>query len=334
MTTSIVLWGLPGAGKTWFIKAFIQRIKVLNRSLEKAQSFKLTLEDPRRLESATRVNDPEVRATQEQEIRPYIFIRESHSSLDEPDLAFEVSASCHAIELVDDAGQNVSGLTTAKDEDIGMAERKLQKAECIILLLDEGTNVGAAGEIDVDQSKNSVNSVVSRIKYLRSLLLDHPLDKPRYIAACVTKTDRLGKRLEDSADPESLIIGKFGRAVGNNIINLLNEFRTEDGHNVKFFANSALGYVKNGGIYVTNLSQDGNGLADTSQWEPVKVEEPFFWIFSHLEQERLSNSVNELPFLFRLKWPYGAEAVLAARKKAYISYDDLLHTEMMVRRGK
>lgn len=307
MKQTIALWGLPGSGKTWFLQAFKRRISILNRRLVQT-GCELSLIDMGTRESATRDDELNIQPTQTVSMHEYMFVRKHRAYSQSVGFSDEVSSHSHLIRVIDDAGANIVGGPSVVPSAVDFAITHFEQAECIVLLLDEG-NLGE------DKAE-----LLTHLKTLRHTI--HSDRKPRYIAACIAKTDILGFGLENG-DPKALFSRKFGRQVGQSIVNLLeNGFHYDDKHRIEFFSVSAMGYLKQNNNRVPNINAAKDGLGDESRWEPVNVELPFFWLFNEIEMSRLNSSSSS-----RILTSLYQKAYYAARTKAYIPYKKLLEWE-------
>lgn len=315
----ITLWGPSNSGKTWFLNAFRQRISLLHRHLNKdGYSFELRYQQDNSL-AMRLAPELEIKPTEKVSITPYLFQR-TYKPPNGDLIQSQVNSHVHRVTLIDDAGNSLLDLVPKTNpEELNqateIAQEILSKAHAVILLLDQGT-LASAKDLFLHLSK------------LQELINN---GQSRYIAACAAKTDELGKGLE-ALDARALIRGKFGANDGKRIIKVLEDFRT-DGHKVNFFAVSAMGYIKQNGNFVTNMDpDDSKKLMNRSEWEPIKVEEPFFWIFDEIERARLSNSLNHAS---KSLLPLGGlKTWQQTRMQAYVSYAELLKLEQQVRRGK
>ena len=120
------------------------------------------------------------------------------------------------------------------------------------------------------------------------------------MAVCVTKVDQLGVQ---GRNPWQVVEVFFGAEMAD----LLKSYA--DKMHIEVFCVSAAGYLD---PYreQPNYDPGTRSLLSAERWQPFAVETPFFWLFSHLERQRLSQGGGRLP-----RWYFEQD-----RLQRYIDY--------------
>ncbi len=296
----ITLWGPTGAGKTWLINAFVKKINFLHSN---SQEFKYRLYKYPSKEPSF-VSPKSISPTSDPEHNLFLFERIG------PNLnsyKYQLSSHSHLLSIRDSKGSNTLSMLE-KPDNSRMTLVNTINAEGIIIVLDPTMTSTNSNR---DQTSESIIS---------SELLSPPLDDKNqyerydvpiarheyfywvnelinvlekyssrrggpFFAACITKVDLLSKGMY-KRDPWDLIDGYFGREMVDILRSRVN---------VEAFAVSSYGFLRD---EYPNYDSASGGLMNISEWSPLNVESPFFWIFQNIELKRLSQSTTIFDKLF------------------------------------
>lgn len=265
---TIMLWGPPNSGKSWLIGAFAHTMLNINRELEKnGHKFQLQMLDTTGNDLARDVD--RLSPTQYPRNNRFIFTREYRD--DAKTLFDSVNVFRHNLQLYDTRGHYIfpplgESLDSDTEKHRDVALYWVKNSTCIMLILDPGAL--------------SKEIYLEHLKLLRS----HLHNRRKYIVACVTKGDKEGL----FSDPVSAILWRFGKKVGQSVIDLLRGLNG-DGHHVEVNVVSSVGYyLTEEGDYKPNV--DGDKLINEYKWSPVRVDKPFLWLLDHVEKQRIDTS--------------------------------------------
>jgi len=325
-TPQIAFWGLTSSGKTWLFQSFIRKINVMNEVLE-PQGFSLKVLDARGSEQ--NIDKLVEKGTDDTEEREYVFVRSCTPGVIKDEFKRSVNTHRHSIIIVDEQGGKFETNTEGKEAVV--ARRMVSTSDFIILSLDFNPANNSDDGTDTVQSDVSkqTNLIVEQLNLLKNLLAK---EKKRYIAACITKVDKLGQEmLVDRYNQENgqktielLLIKRFGEDGAAEILSALKSLEGQPAkHEVKLFSTSAVGYYQeNGKSKVNAIKASGAySLANTTQWLPLGVERPFFWLFEMIEKRRLEY-LSEKRDLFQII--IGRENIIQTRLKQYVPYSKLI----------
>jgi len=313
----IVFWGPQSSGKTWLFRSFIKKVQLINDSLVK-QGCSIRVEETEESNGPWKltpnVDDLQTLGTQDITQVYYRIIRDANYPSSSSPLQQRVNKHINEIWVIDSPGgwfqKDNQASTSDADKKTGSIKETIQGAQYLILALDTGNTIeGAASFLD---------DLKQLIKWVEGT-------ERKQIAACITKTDALGKHLviplynRDETALKSLLTRSFGPTYASQIEDSLATLRRV--HTVKLFATSAAGYYENNGEKIVNLNIDRTALANVAAWRPEEVEKPFFWLFDVINQKRIEY-LDPAGKLFRFLMR--DSTILNARKNAYLSYDQLL----------
>lgn len=260
---NIVFWGPTASGKSTLLAAFMANTYKNLRSIDVQYEFmeNLTVLDPFDVGLLTRI-----RPTERSQVTRISVTRR----LRRKNFSTRISSFSHFISVLDSPGEKtIQALEDDKDSNDASFIRKITlNSNNIICTLNKG-NLDSEG----------FHQILEKLRMLLS-------DRPRHIVFCITKADVFGDNLIELA-PEMLLIKHFGAKIGEKIYDLMgqNGF-VGDGHKVFLCATSALGYRKSeSSSYVPNFNPQTGGIADVDSWKPVNVDQPFFWLFTKIEEE-------------------------------------------------
>lgn len=320
--TKVALWGPSGAGKDWLFQSFVQELEYYNRRNEDFH-YNLLKTRPGETDLVPVIpKTPENIPTSHPEDINYVFKREA-LILDEAHL---ISVHEHDMLIHNDAGKNLVSSLNDKDTFESTFQTLIQ-AQSIFLVLGIPNEEGTAGvtrpdmnsQPDTESDKfvsvmnGNFNSLMDHevglhstealsgnwsndtyFKFMQLLLNALSNSRRRNLAVCMTKSDLLNFRGEDSWE-------MLERRHGVSLLNLLRLHQQK--HNIEVFATSAAGYVAQGDRVMPNISPQG--IREVHLWNPINTAAPFFWIFEQIELERLRTG----PIIFR-----------TGKIKKYISY--------------
>lgn len=279
------LWGPRGSGKDWVIKSFARSLEQYNIDNNNNNRYDKDFEHlvfhgdsitPVKIQAPGHI-DATVQGAPDDTV--YIYERRGRKSSP----VHAVSAHVHEILIT-----NASGEDLVK-ADVHSVNYAVQKATCLLILLDP----------------TIINAGITTMAEYQSWVADllENLEKPsngdkRYIAACITKIDMLKTKRPDPTEDLNMYFGPGMDEV----------FRTHTKSKdveYKLFSISSYGFLKDG--KTPNYSNETEHLMDSNYWNPINVEQPFFWLFEKVERhrlERFSSNLSKFIYLDERKKKY------------------------------
>lgn len=314
----IAFWGPSSSGKTWLMQSLARALHRLNQ--EDAE-FEYVLAQPEALAPASASQVPQNQATSDAYDKVWLFQRKVRPDFDTP--AHRLSAHSHSIVIRDAPGE----LLMQGVNNIVMVP--LRDAGCILAVLDpslvDATTAAPAAQPEPAAPSQGLAALFgasaaatagpvpavngsfqyTQAQYTRMLsnllqLLQTAARPERHVAVCVTKLDQLGVQ---GRNPWQVVEVFFG----SEMIDLLKNYA--DKMHIEVFCVSAAGYLD---PYreQPNYDPGTRSLLSPERWQPFAVETPFFWLFSHLERQRLSLGGGRIP-----RWYFQQD-----RSQRYIDY--------------
>jgi hypothetical protein len=314
----IAFWGPSSSGKTWLMQSLARALHRLNQ--EDAE-FEYVLAQPEALAPANAFQAPQNQATSDAYDKVWLFQRKVRPEYDTP--AHRLSAHSHSIVIRDAPGE----LLMQGVNNIVMVP--LRDAQCVIAVLDPSlidtaaaapaaqpepatpsqglaALFGASAQAPAPTAARLGQSFqYSQAQYTQMLsnllqLLQSAARPERHVAVCVTKVDQLGVQ---GRSPWQVVEVFFG----TEMFDLLKSYA--DKMHIDVFTVSAAGYLD---AYreQPNYDPGTRSLLSPERWQPFAVETPFFWLFSHLERQRLSQGGGRIP-----RWYFQQD-----RLQRYIDY--------------
>jgi len=314
----IAFWGPSSSGKTWLMQSLARSLHKINQD---DQEFEYVLAQPEALAPIS-AQAPQNQATSDAYDKVWLFQRKVRPEHDNP--AHRLSAHCHSIVVRDAPGE----LLMQGVNNVVMVP--LRDAQCIIAVLDPSLIetaapvAAAATERSTNQGLaalfgSSTSSAASAtpapgfgmsfqytqaqytqmVSNLLQLLSSAP--KPdRHVAVCITKVDQLGVQ---GRSPWQVIEVYFGA----DMVKVLKSYAGKMA--IEAFGVSAAGYLD---AYRNQPNYDPGtrSLLSPDKWQPFAVETPFFWLFTHLERQRLAGGGGRVP-----RWYFSRD-----RLARYIGY--------------
>jgi hypothetical protein len=313
----IAFWGPSSSGKTWLMQSLARSLHKINQD---DQEFEYVLAQPEALAPIS-AQAPQNQATSDAYDKVWLFQRKVRPQHDNP--AHRLSAHCHSIVVRDAPGE----LLMQGVNNVVMVP--LRDAQCILAVLDpslietaapvaaaateRSTNQGLAALFGSSSSAASaapapgfgVSFQYTQAQYttmasnLLQLLSSAP--KPdRHVAVCITKVDQLGVQ---GRSPWQVIEVYFGA----DMVKVLKSYAGKMA--IEAFGVSAAGYLD---AYRSQPNYDPGtrSLLSAEKWQPFAVETPFFWLFTHLERQRLAAGGGRVP-----RWYFSRD-----RLARYIGY--------------
>ncbi len=329
----IAFWGPSSSGKTWLMQSLARSLHKINQDdLE----FEYVLAQPEALTptparfgigqiasgASVSAQAPQNQATSDAYDKVWLFQRKVRPEHDTP--AHRLSAHCHSIVVRDAPGE----LLMQGINNVVMVP--LRDAQCIIAVLDPSlidTSTPAAAAAQPERSTNQGLAALfgsatttpaaaptpgfggsfqytqaqytQMVSNLLQLLSSAP--KPdRHVAVCITKVDQLGVQ---GRSPWQVIEVFFGAEMAKVLKSYAGKMAIEA------FGVSAAGYL-DAYRQQPNFDPGTRSLLSPDKWQPFAVETPFFWLFTHLERQRLAQGGGRLP-----RWYFGRD-----RLARYIGY--------------
>lgn len=285
-------WGPPGSGKDWMLRSFAKALEQYNdqksRRYDSRFEHRLTYGDGRPVSTEPPPKGTIV-ATQQGTAYDDRF-RYTRTGRSAP-LTKEQRLSSHSHDIL---VTNAAGGDTVELDRSFVVTASLEKAQCVLMLLDH-TLIGQTGAVDRATYHEWVRNFLD---YLEPL----PAGQNRFIAACLTKVDRLSI----IRDPEESVRLTFGPGMSQLFAGYAGR-----GTVVRAFGVSAFGYLRSENRQA-NLDGESIYLKDPNRWRPYNVEQPFFWLFEQLERSRLATFTK----------PLGRMFFLSERRQHYVSYPE------------
>jgi GTPase SAR1 family protein len=277
----IALWGPTGSGKTWLMMSFGKALFDL-----KDPEFEYRLLDPES-HPVNALEPPAQKPTEEMRDEVWLFQRIGRQRTP----AHDLSVHTHFINLHDFKGIDTVELTKRE------VVRSIEESHHVILLLDpfllantkladpqEALANRIPGMESTTKGQYTQNQYATHVANLLDLLGRH--NRPdRYIAVCFTKIDLLGVQ---GRDPWQLIDAYFGAAMHTQLKNYAAQIKSSGHEQMQAFCVSAAGYL-DGPERKSNYDPATGHLLVPDQWQPFRVEAPFFWIFDNIERQRLAH---------------------------------------------
>ena len=313
----IAFWGPSSSGKTWLMQSLARALHKINQD---DHEFEYVLAQPEALAPIS-AQVPQNQATSDAYDKVWLFQRKVRPEFD--NAAHRLSAHCHSIVVRDAPGE----LLMQGVNNVVMVP--LRDAQCIIAVLDPSL-IETAAPVAAAQAERSTNQGLAAlfgsssasssaapapgfgtsfqytqaqytqmVSNLLQLLSSAP--KPdRHVAVCVTKVDQLGVQ---GRSPWQVIEVYFGAEMAKLLKGYAGKMAIEA------FGVSAAGYLD---AYRNHPNYDPGtrSLLSPDKWQPFAVETPFFWLFTHLERQRLASGGGRVP-----RWYFSRD-----RLARYIGY--------------
>jgi len=313
----IAFWGPSSSGKTWLMQSLARSLHKINQD---DQEFEYVLAQPEALAPIS-TQAPQNQATSDSYDKVWLFQRKVRPEHDNP--AHRLSAHCHSIVVRDAPGE----LLMQGINNVVMVP--LRDAQCIIAVLDpslietaapvaaaaseRNTNQGlaalfgssASGAAATPAPGFGVSFQYTQAQYTQMVsnllqLLSSAPKPDRHVAVCITKVDQLGVQ---GRSPWQVIEVYFGA----DMVKVLKSYAGKMA--IEAFGVSAAGYLD---AYRNqpNFDPGTRSLLSAEKWQPFAVETPFFWLFTHLERQRLAAGGGRVP-----RWYFSRD-----RLARYIGY--------------
>jgi GTPase SAR1 family protein len=301
----IAFWGPSSSGKTWLMQSLARSLHKINQD---DPEFEYILAQPEALAPIS-AQAPQNQATSDAYDKVWLFQRKVRPEHDTP--AHRLSAHCHSIVVRDAPGE----LLMQGVNNVVMVP--LRDAQCVIAvldpsLIDAATPVAAAAQPERAASNQSLAALFgaganaaanaaptpsfgtsfqyTQAQYTQMMsnllqLLSSAPRPDRHVAVCVTKVDQLGVQ---GRSPWQVIEVFFGA----DMVKLLKGYAGK--MEIEAFCVSAAGYL-DAYRQQPNYDPGTRSLLSPDRWQPFAVETPFFWLFRHLERQRLAQGGGRVP---------------------------------------
>jgi hypothetical protein len=300
----IAFWGPSSSGKTWLMQSLARSLHRLNQD---DAEFEYVLAQPEALAPIS-AQAPQNQATSDAYDKVWLFQRKVRPEHDTP--AHRLSAHSHSIVVRDAPGE----LLMQGVNNVVMVP--LRDAQCIIAVLDpslieaaapvaanaqpeRATNQGLAALFGASGSGTATATAApglgtsfqyTQAQYTQMMsnllqLLSSAPRPNRHVAVCITKVDQLGVQ---GRSPWQLIEVYFGA----DMAKLLKSYAGK--MEIEAFGVSAAGYL-DAYRQQPNFDPGTRSLLSSEKWQPFAVETPFFWLFTHLERQRLAQGGGRVP---------------------------------------
>jgi len=284
---NIALWGPPGSGKTWLIRAFSKELELYN---QKDVDFDYVLIDED-TQTLVRADAPIQAGSKDFEDHLLRFTRKPKPGKKGP--KYEVCNQSHLINIRDLPG----GWTIDVINDPEKYDAALQgflNSKYIVAVFDHSLKSGESAPVEAeynpgkassfDPSENSRDTYALWFtKFLELLSQNDAQPSQRFVALTLSKIDKLTWRRA----PEEILATKFGP----NIRHLMNKYLYRQGVDISrlpvvlnVFSTTSAGYY---GPHTPNIDEDGN-IKKIDKWMPRNTAAPFFWIFETIERQRIA----------------------------------------------
>lgn len=297
----IAFWGPSSSGKTWLMQSLARSLHRIN---QEDPEFEYVLAQRAAQAPVNAFQAPQNQATSEAYDTVWIFQRKVRPEFETP--GHRLSAQSHTIVVRDAPGE----LLMQGVNNVVMVP--LREAQCVIALLDPslvdstaavaeqaqpaapsqglaalfGSSAAApaapvpvAGSFQYTQAQYT--QMVSNL--LSSLASAARPD--RHVAICITKVDQLGVQ---GRSPWQVAEVFFGAEMAQLLKNYAKKMHIEA------FTVSAAGYLDEN-RQQPNFDPGARSLLSPDRWQPFAVETPFFWLFTHVERQRLAEGGGRLP---------------------------------------
>ncbi len=314
----IAFWGPSSSGKTWLMQSLAQSLHKINQD---DPEFEYVLAQPETLAAANASRAPQNQATSDAYDRVWLFQRKVRPEHDTP--AHRLSAHSHSIVVRDAPGE----LLMQGVNNVVMIP--LRDAQCVVAVLDPSLIETAAAAPAAQPERAAAAQGLAALfggsaapagtptpgfgiafQYTQAQytlmvanllqLLTGAARPDRHVAICVTKVDQLGVQ---GRSPWQVIEVYFGEEMAR----LLKSYQGR--MQIEAFCVSAAGYL-DAYRQQPNYDPGTRSLLSPERWQPFAVETPFFWLFTHVEQQRLAQGGGRLPL-----WYFRQD-----RLKRYIGY--------------
>ena len=298
----IAFWGPSSSGKTWLMQSLARSLHKINQD---DPEFEYVLAQPEALAPIS-AQAPQNQATSDAYDKVWLFQRKVRAEYDTP--AHRLSAHCHSIVVRDAPGE----LLMQGVNNVVMVP--LRDAQCVIAVLDPSLIDTATPVAAAQPERAAANQGLAALfgssaaapaaptpgfgtsfqytqaQYTQMMtnllqLLSSAPRPDRHVAVCVTKVDQLGVQ---GRSPWQVVEVFFGA----DMAKLLKSFAGK--MEIETFCVSAAGYL-DAYRQQPNFDPGTRSLLSPDRWQPFAVETPFFWLFSHLERQRLAQGGGRVP---------------------------------------
>jgi GTPase SAR1 family protein len=301
----IAFWGPSTSGKTWLMQSLARSLQKINQD---DPEFEYVLAQPEALAPVS-AQAPQNQATSDAYDKVWLFQRKVRPEHDTP--AHRLSAHCHSIVVRDAPGE----LLMQGVNNVVMVP--LRDAQCIVAVLDPSlidTATPEAGPAALPERAASQGLAAlfgssatataaaapapglgssfqyTQAQYIQMMsnllqLLSSAPRPGRHVAVCVTKVDQLGVQ---GRSPSQVVEIYFGADMAKLLKGYVGKMQIEA------FCVSAAGYL-DAYRQQPNYDPGTRGLLSPDRWQPFAVETPFFWLFTHLERQRLARGGGRAP---------------------------------------
>ncbi len=302
----IAFWGPSSSGKTWLMQSLARSLHRIN---QEDPEFEYVLAQRAAQAPVNAFQAPQNQATSEAYDTVWLFQRKVRPEYNTP--GHRLSAQSHTIVVRDAPGELLmQGVNNA-------VMVPLREAQCVIALLDPSlvdTTAAAAEPVEPTGPSQGLAAlfgssaataaapapVAGSYQYTQAqytqmvsnLLssLASAARPDRHVAICITKVDQLGVQ---GRNPWQVVEVFFGAEMATLLKNYAKKMHIEA------FTVSAAGYLDEN-RQQPNFDPGARSLLSPDRWQPFAVETPFFWLFTHVERQRLAQGGGRLPrFYFK-----------------------------------
>lgn len=267
------LWGPRGSGKDWVIRSLARSLEQYNIDNNNNNRYDKDFEHlvlqadgtiPVNIQAPNTPIDPTTTGAPEDTV--YIYERRARKNSP----IHSVSAHTHEILITNASGEDF------ENANVHSVNYAVQKATCLLILLDH---------TKISSGMLNMAGYESMVKDLLESLEKPSNGNKRYIAACITKIDMLKTKRPDPAED---LIMYFGPGMDE----VFRRHTKSKDVEFKLFSISSYGFLKDG--KTPNYNHETQDLRDPMFWNPINVEQPFFWLFEKVERDRLERFSNGL----------------------------------------